>query len=309
MKMPKMFHSFCLLLAAFVWGMTFVAQSIGAEHVEAFTFLAARSWIGVLCLLPACAVQKRRHAPQSAAEARAGRRTLLCAGLLCGFFLFAASAAQQIGIAGTTPAKSGFITSMYIILVPLLTLFMGRRVPFSLWLCVALACAGIYFLCIPAHGGGLLASFSRGDALTLLCALLFSCQIIGIDHYARQTDPVLLSAAQFLATAVFSTICMIFMEAPAPPALRAAMPAILFAGVLSSGLGYTLQVIGQAGTSPAVASLLMSLESVFSALGGWLVLGQVFTGREFLGAALMFAAVILAQLPQKSASSHQRQKK
>ncbi len=308
MKESHLFHSFCLFLAALVWGTTFVAQSIGAEHVGAFTFLAARSWIGVLCLLPVIAFMERhrpRHFPKREGSSRG---MLLRAGLICGFFLFTASAAQQIGIADTTPAKSGFITSMYVVLVPVLTLFLGRRIPLSLWLCVALGCAGLYYLCFPARGDGLLASLGRGDALTLLCALLFSCQIIAVDRYAPHTDPIKLSAVQFLATAVFSTVCAAAWESLSLRDLQDALPSILYAGVLSSGVGFTLQIIGQMGTTPAVASLLMSLESVFSAVGGWLVLGQFFSGREFFGASLMFAAVLLSQLPHGTGKAGKKRK-
>jgi drug/metabolite transporter (DMT)-like permease len=302
MDLKQVRNTVLLVLAALIWGCAFVAQSVGAEYVGAFTFLASRSWLGGVVLLPLIAVldagaEKRGAAtgrPHSAAE----RKTLLLGGVCCGLFLFLASAAQQFGIAYTTTAKAGFITTMYVLIVPLLSLFLGRRVGAKIWVCVAVGVFGLYLLCMK---GGF--SLGRGDALVLLCALLFSCHILTVGHFSPKVDGVRLSCIQFFVTAILSTICMFLFEKPSWEAIRSAALPILYAGVLSSGAGYTLQIVGQKGLDPTVASLAMSLESVFSALAGWLILHQTMTSREICGGALMFAAIVLAQLPERERST------
>lgn len=303
MDLKQFRNTMILVLAALIWGCAFVAQSVGAKYVGAFTFLAARSWLGGAVLLPLIAAldagAKKNGRASGAPSTPAEKKKLLLGGLCCGLFLFFASAAQQLGIADTTTAKAGFITTMYVLIVPVLTLFMGRRVRGKVWFCVALGVVGLYLLCMV---GGF--SLQKGDALVLLCALLFSCHIIAVDHFSPETDGVRLSCLQFFVTAVLATVCMFIFEKPAWSEILSAAVPILYAGIFSSGVGYTLQIVGQKDLDPAIASLAMSLESVFSALAGWLLLRQSLTPRELSGCALMFAAIIIAQLPdQKRAAA------
>ena len=301
MNAVQLRNTLLLVLTALVWGCAFVAQSVGAEHVGAFTFLACRSWLAGVTLLPVIALLRaRQRRPESAAESPApqSRRALLTGGIACGCFLFLASSAQQIGVASTTTAKAGFITAMYVIIVPILSLVLGRRVGKKIWLCVAMSVAGLYLLCI---AGSL--SLSRGDAMVLLCALLFAGHIMTVDHFSPKMDGVQLSCIQFFTTAILATVCMFLFEHPTAAALQSALLPILYAGILSSGVGYTLQIVAQKGLNPTIASMAMSLESVFSALAGWVILGQGLTAREFSGCTLMFAAIILAQLPDRKRSA------
>lgn len=288
-------HTLLLVLAAFVWGMAFAAQAIGAEYVGAFTFLAARNWIAALILIPAVRFFDRRaereyghtNAPVSAGE----RRDLLLGSLLCGFLLCAASGAQQAGIAYTTTAKSGFITALYCVIVPVLSIFLGRRPSWKIAFCVILAVIGLYLLCM---SGDLRLSY--GDSVTLLSAVLFAFQILTVGYFASNVDGVRLAQGEFLATAVFATVVAVLFEDITLAGLKAALFSILYAGVMSSAVGYTLQILGQKGLDPTIASLAMCLESVFSALSGWVFLGQTMSPREMLGAAIMFAAIVLAQI-------------
>ena len=294
-KRGEILHTLALLVCAAIWGSAFVAQSVGAEYVGAFTFLAVRNWIAVAFLVPVILVRdtilKKKGRPSLRPANRTQRRFLLMGGAACGFFLCAASAFQQVGILYTTTAKAGFITALYVVCVPIFAIFFGKRVKSRIWLCVALAVAGLYLLCIR---GELILSF--GDGLVLVCALLFTCQIMTVDHFAPHVDTVRLSQTQFLVTALLSTICMFLFEKPEMEPLIMALPSIAYAGVMSSGVAYTLQIIGQQNLNPAIASITMSLESVFAALAGWIILGQAMTTRELSGCVLMFAAILLAQL-------------
>ena len=289
-------HTLLLLLASLIWGAAFVAQSIGAEYVGAYTFLACRSWIAAVFLsVIGYFLNKRKSVTADkmniSEDRKPQRRMLIIASLFCGVFLFTASAAQQIGIAYTTTAKSGFLTAMYVVIVPILSIFLGHRPGWKIWMCVVLSVAGLYLLCIQNR---MIITF--GDSVTLLCALLFSFQIMGINHFAPKVSGIWLSAGQFLVTAVLSTIAMFLFERPVVADIQAAGMAILYAGIMSSGIGYTLQIIGQRKLKPSVASLAMCMESVFSALAGWIFLHQNLTVRELCGCGLMFAAIVLSQI-------------
>lgn len=278
-------HTGMLLLAAFVWGMAFSAQSIGADYVEGWTFLAFRSMLAVLSMLPVVLIR---------GDLRGVTRTDWKAGIICGFFLCLASGLQQIGIAYTTAAKSGFITAMYVILVPVLGAFILHKKQNSrLWVCIALCVAGLYLLCM---GSGI-EGVSYGDILTLGSALCFACQILCVDHYVGRIGAVKLTFLQFVTETVIAVLCMFLFEHPSMTAIRRAAIPILYAGVMSSAVGYSLQAVGQKDLDPAVASLAMCMESVFSAIGGWVILGQKLSLREGLGCALMFCAIVLAQVP------------
>ena len=300
--MNKRSHILFLFLCSFLWGTTFVAQRMGADHVGAFTYLAGRSWIAVVFLTPVIHFMDRffdrRGIDNRRPRTGKDRKTLVIAGCLCGIMLFAASAAQQIGIGTTSASKAGFITALYVVLVPLLSIFLKKRPTPQIWLCVFLALAGLYLLCMKVGSFTL----ETGDAWVLACAFLFSIQILLLDHYSPLLDAVRLSRMQFLVVAVLSTILMFLAEHPTLGAFRLALPAILYAGIFSSGIAYTLQIVGQDGVNPTVASLVMSLESVFSALAGAIILHERMSGRELAGAGLMFLAILLAQIEFKPKS-------
>ncbi len=287
-------YAFALLAAAFFWGTTFVAQSIGADHVGPFTFLATRSYIGVAVLLPLIFYRARKAAKTGEKTLSAtchGLRHLLPAGISCGILLFLSSGLQQYGIAYTTTAKSSFITALYVVLVPLLLLFTGKRPGLHIWASVGLCVAGLYLLCL---SGSL--SLDYGDIFMFLCALGFALQILCVNHYSGRVDGVELSASQFFVEAILATVCMLLFEHPTRETLYRALPAILYAGILSNGVAFTLQIIGQQKVRPALASLIMCLESVFGALSGWLILHETLSFRQFLGCAIMLIAIILASI-------------
>ena len=282
-----------LLLTAMIWGAAFVAQTVGMEYVEPFTFQACRCALGGLVLLPVIALLDRCGKSKKTAT-KAERRYLLLSGIGCGLLLFIACSFQQYGLLYISAGKSGFITSLYIILVPVLGLFLGKKVLPWIWGSLALALIGLYLLC----GGGL--SFGKGEFLTLLCALSFSFHILLIDHVSPKVDGVRLSCLQFFVCAIVSVVPMFLVETPSLPAIAQCWLPIGYAGILSCGVAYTLQIVGQAHTEPTVASLLMSLESVFALLFGWLLLRQQLTPAELFGCMLVFTGVILAQLPRKT---------
>ena len=294
--MNKRSHIIMLFLATIFWGTTFVAQRIGADLVGAYTYLAGRSWIAVVFLTPVVHAFDRFHDRRGTSNRRPrsaeDRKQLIVAGVLAGTVLCAASAAQQIGVAYTTASKAGFITALYVVMVPVLSIALGRRPGLRIWGCVVIALAGMYLLCIT--GGDL--RLQLGDAYELLCAFLFAVQILLVAHYSPLVDGVRLSRMMFLVVAVLSTALMFVLETPTWESVRAALPAIAYAGIISSGFGYTLQILGQEGVNPSVASLVMSLESVFSALSGWIFLGERLSPQELLGCALMFVAIVLAQI-------------
>ena len=308
-------NNLLLALTALIWGSAFVAQSVGMDYLGPFTFNSIRSAMGGLVLLPILFILKGRGRksgqPESAAgepsagesfasESSAGessvgdRKTLVTGGILCGIALAVASSLQQIGIVYTSAGKAGFITALYILIVPIIRLFLGRRAGRKVWIGVALAMAGMYFLCITDGF-----SISKGDFLVFLCAVIFSVHILVIDHFAPKVDGVALSCIQFFVCGILCAVPMLALERPRVDEILAAWMPLAYAGVLSCGVAYTLQVIAQKNTDPTVASLLLSLESVFSVLTGWVILGERLSGRELFGCALVFAAVLLAQLPGK----------
>lgn len=289
---------FLLLLTAMIWGTAFVAQSVGMDHIGPFTFNAARSLVAGVALLPVLAIFGRTKSPEQRQQERSSRKTLLLGGISCGLALGVASSLQQLGLQFTTVGKAGFITALYIVIVPILGLFFHKKVGGKLWISVAIAIVGLYLLCM---SGSL--RLEKGDFLVLLCAVCFSVHIMVIDHFSPKVDGVQMSCIQFFAAGLFSAVCMLAVEGvPDLHAVGISWKPILYAGVLSSGVGYTLQIIGQKGVNPTVASLVLSLESVISVLAGWIILGQSMSGREVLGCVLMFGAILLAQLPERKKS-------
>lgn len=282
-----------LLLASFIWGSAFVAQSVGMDYVEPFTFNFVRNIVGGLVLIP-CIYLLRDRTKHEAAETPSDKRTLLIGGVSCGVILCLASNMQQIGIQYTSVGKAGFITALYIVIVPIMGIFLKRSCGWKVWVGVAIALVGFYLLCM-VDGF----SLEHGDSYLLICALLFSVHILVIDHFSPMVNGVKMSCIQFFTCGILSGIAMLLAESPDVKSILAAWLPILYAGVLSSGVAYTLQIVGQKNYNPTVATLLLSLESVFSVLTGWAVLHQKLSARELSGCVLIFLAVILAQLPER----------
>ena len=287
--------SLLLLLAAFIWGIAFVAQSVGMEYVGPFTFISIRFLLGGIVLLPVVAIGRKRMLPSQPVDKKGHK--LLIGGICCGFALLAASSLQQIGISHTTVGKAGFITALYIVFVPLFGIFFRRIPGVRVWIAVLMSALGLYLLCMK---GSL--QLSIGDTYVFLCAIAFSVHILLVDHFSGRVDPIQLSCLQFLVCGIAAAVPMLF-EAPNLTALCEAALPILYAGILSSGVAFTLQVVAQKDTNPTAASLIMSLESVFYVLAGWVLLGQRLSWREGVGCILMFAAMVLAQLPGKRKSN------
>lgn len=298
-------HSLLLVLTALIWGTAFTAQSAGGDLAGPYTFNCIRSLIGAVVLLPVIRLSDHLQLTKHRPVRREDWRTLLIGGAACGIALAAGSNLQQMGLYyGSSAGKAGFLTACYMLLVPVLGLFFHKKCSWNVWAGIVAAVIGLYLLCIR---GDFRIQFS--DFLLLLCALVFAIHILVIDYFAVQVDGVRMSCIQFLVCGLVSAVPMCLIDirqayvsggiavwADALMSLDAWI-AILYAGVLSCGAGYTLQIIGQQGMNPTVASLLLSLESVFSVLAGWVILGEALQGREILGCVLIFGAVIFAQLP------------
>lgn len=281
------------VLAALIWGTAFVAQSVSADHVEPFTFNAARSVVAFLFLLVLCMFLRgrRRAAERTAAGSR---KDLLLGGLCCGVALTVASFFQQKGLETTTSGKAGFITALYIVIVPIIGIFLKKKAPKIIWISVALAVAGLYCLCITEGF-----RITTGDFYVLLCAFCFSGHILVIDYFGQKVDGVELSCVQFLVVSLLSGVGMLLSETPSWSALMACIGPVLYVGIFSSGVAYTLQILAQKDSNPTVVSLLLSLESVFATLAGAVILHDRMSGKEYFGCVLMLVAVVLAQLPER----------
>ena len=291
MKDKSLRGSLLLLLGSVVWGAAFAAQRVGMEHVGPFTFNGIRMLLAGIVMIPVTAFFERKGRK---AEVRpVNPKEQRTAGFLCGSLLFAASSLQQVGLVSTTAGKAGFITALYVVLVPLVGWLLFRKNPGKvIWLGVGLAVAALYLLCMPAEGFTL----QGGDLLILGCAICFTAQILCVDHYAPRVSGVRLARDEFLVTGALSMVIAIPAETITAAGIREALIPILYAGIFSGAVGYTLQIIGQRDTDPTVASLIMCLESVFALLTGAILLGEKMTAREAAGCVLMFIAVVLAQL-------------
>ena len=307
MQKTKIKNSLLLALAALIWGTAFVFQSMGMDHVKPFTFGAARYLLGAAVLSPLVFLRNRNQLRQSQVS-RSGESTKLSpavrravtGGLICGAALTVASTLQQYGIllyhdtdSATNIGKAGFITALYIVLVPILGLFLKKKCSPLIWVSVGLSTVGLYLLSVTDG----LSSVEPADLLLFLCALCFSVQILSIDHFAPLCDGVALACFQFLTAGLLCLVPTIFLEKPAPSDILGAAGSILYVGLFSTGVAYTLQIMGQKGLNPALASLIMSLESTFSVLAGWLLLHQSLSARELAGCVIVFIAILLAQLP------------
>ena len=310
-KTHKLRNTFFLFLTAMIWGAAFVAQSVSMDYIGPFTFICLRSVIGGLFLIPVIIVLdgiRKKSQNESADVVNSENilhieteekqrlswknKQLIEGGIVCGIFLFFANCFQQTGIQYTTVGKAGFITTFYIIIVPLIGLFFKKYCGILTWISVVIALAGLYFLCITQK-----LTIQRGDALILCCSVLYAGQILAIDHYNPFVDGVKMSCIQFLTGGILGAVFMLLFENPSIAMILSAAGPILYTGIMSTGVGYTLQIVGQKGLNPTVAALILSLESVFSALSGYVFLHQVLTTRELIGCVLMFIAIVLAQLP------------
>lgn len=285
--------SLILLLTATIWGVAFVAQSVGMEYIGPFTFNAIRCVLGGMVLIPVILVLKKKKEAGAENQEKEDKKTLWMGGIACGVILCIASNLQQFGIMEASVGKSGFFTALYIVMIPVIGIFIGKRPEIKLWFCVALAVVGMYLLCM--KDGSF--TIERADIMLLLCALAFSFHILVVDYFSPKVDGVKMSCIQFFVCGVLSVVGMLFTETPDISNIQAAWLPLLYAGLLSCGVGYTLQIVGQKGINPVIASLIMSLESVISALAGWVILGQVLSPKEILGCVLMFVAIIITQIP------------
>lgn len=285
--------SLILLLTATIWGVAFVAQSVGMEYIGPFTFNAIRCVLGGMVLIPVILVLKKKKETGAENQEKEDKKTLWMGGIACGVILCIASNLQQFGIMEASVGKSGFFTALYIVMIPVIGIFIGKRPGIKLWFCVALAVVGMYLLCM--KDGSF--TIERADIMLLLCALAFSFHILVVDYFSPKVDGVKMSCIQFFVCGVLSAVGMLFTETPDISNIQAAWLPLLYAGLLSCGVGYTLQIVGQKGINPVIASLIMSLESVISALAGWVILGQVLSPKEIIGCVLMFVAIIITQIP------------
>ncbi len=311
MNSKKITSSLLLLLAAFIWGSAFIAQSLGMEHIGPLSFVCIRSFIGFLALIPVLLVMQRTQknnaygAPIVPQNTHKIKRALI-GGAICGVFLVIGMVTQQYGIlhlteSGGNVGKAGFITTMYILIVPIFGLFFRQKIIPRLWISVGLAIVALYLLSV---GEGF--TVATGDILLIICAFGFAAQILAADYFVKETNGVLLSCLQFLFCALVTVIPAILLEKPDPSMILPAWKSLLYTGVMSSGVAFTLQIVAQKNLHPTLASLLMSCESVFAVLSALVILGQIPTIRELIGSVIMFIAVILAQLPSKKDEKNPR---
>lgn len=299
MNRKRILGNLMLLLTAFIWGFSFVFQRVGMDYIEPLTFGSARSVLASLALFALVKVlegqKKKKGLPEtfSVPDAAAYRKNTLKGGVACGIFLTLAASFQQMGIVYTTAGKTGFITALYIVFVPVIGgLFLKKKINWLVGLGVVLATVGMYFLSIQEEF-----ALTKGDTLIFICAIFFALHILSCDHFVQIADPLRMSMIQFAVCAVLSGLAAFVFEAPSGAKLAAAAIPILYSGILSGGVAYTLQMFAQKFTEPTVASLILSLEAVFGVLGGWLLLKEVMTPRELLGCLIVFAAIILVQIP------------
>lgn len=289
MNKTQIRNSLLLLLTATIWGIAFVAQSVGMDYVGPFTFNAVRSIIGGLVLIPCIFILDKF---KTSTEENNNKKLIL-GGLCCGILLFLASNFQQFGIQYTTVGRAGFITACYILIVPILSMiFFKRKCGCKLWIAVLLALTGLYLLCITDGF-----AIGKGDLLVLICSVLFSLHILVIDYFSPLVDGVKMSCIQFFVCGILSLISAIFTETISVYNICNAWAPILYAGVMSCGVAYTLQIVGQKNMNPTIASLILSLESCISVIAGFIILGENLSKRELAGCILMFISIILAQLP------------
>ena len=287
--------SLILFLTAIIWGISFVAQSVGMDYIGPATFMGIRTTMGGLVLLPFIFITDQKKKKQGT-YVKTDMKKVLKGGSLCGVFLCCASVLQTYGLKYTTTAKSGFLTALYIIFVAVLGLFYGKKLNVKMALGIITSVVGMYFLCL----FGAEVSFNVGDLLTVICAVFFAGQILCVDKFVREeVDCVKLSCTQFLVAGGLSLILMVLTETPDIKNIMSCSVALLYSGVMSCGVAYTLQVVGQKYAEPTTASIIMSFEAVFAAIAGWIILSEAMTLSQIGGCLLMFLAIVLVQLPSK----------
>lgn len=280
-----------LLIAAIIWGTAFVAQSSGMKYVEPFTYNSVRTLLGGTVLIPVI-ISFRKFDKSSSRTEKSSSKSSVTGGICCGIILFAASSFQQLGISITTAGKAGFITALYVVIVPLIGLFTGKHCGPKIWICVLASIIGFYMLSVNNK-----LSISKGDLYVLISAFFYALHIIIIDYFNfKNADGMIMSCIQFFTAGSIMLVCMFIFESPQLENIIAAKYTILYTGIMSCAVAYTLQIIGQRYAKPAIATLIMSLESVFAALSGWLILGEKLNLKELSGCFLVFIAVIAAQL-------------
>ena len=299
MNRKQILGSLLLTLVAVIWGTAFVFQRTGMEYIEPVTFNASRMTLAAFAVGLVSLFQRKRTFAD-VAKKKAYIRNTVKGGVCCGVFLAFASIFQQMGIVYTTAGKAGFITAMYILIVPVISWILFRKHSgWHVWLAVLMGVAGMYLLCMSER-----LELTRGDMLMCICAVLFSGHILCCDYFSRLGNPVAISAVQFVTVAVISWEAAFLTEAPGWEKITSAAVPILYCGIMSGGVGFTLQIVAQKYTEPTIASLLMSLESVFALVAGALILGEQMSSRELLGCGIMFAAIIIAQIPKPQNSPH-----
>lgn len=286
-----------LISAAMIWGLSFVAQSQGMEYVGGFTFNGIRMLIGSVVLMPIILFSAKKNPQKSFKNlSKKDKKTTVIGILVVGSILCVGSNLQQFAFNYTEVGKVGFITALYMLLVPLIGLFMKKKPPIVVWIGIALGLCGLYLICV---GGSGFDGIGKGEILAFMCSFAFAFHIVAIDYFADKIDGVVLSCGQFFVTGVLSCICMFIFEEPKILAIIQAAVPILYAGIMSCGVAFTFQVLGQKYTEPALASMLLCLESVFSVLFAFLLLHQQLCTIEYIGCAIMFVAILLAQIPAK----------
>ena len=309
-----------LMLTAIIWGTSFVAQKEGMDLIGPLAYNGTRTVIGALVLIPVIFILDRikknkamadgSYAEPTPEEKKAANKTLIIGGICCGLALCVAGNVQQIGIFHTSVAHSGFITALYVVIVPLLGLFVRKKVTPVIWGCVAAAAVGLYLLCIPSTGFG---SVNMGDVIIFICAICFAIHILVIDYFSPKVDGVKLSCIQFFVAGILSLVFTpvvdpaLGFDLPSVSTMLASWLPILYSGVLSCGVAYTLQVVAQKDTDPTIASMILCLESVFALIAGMVILGEMMSMREIIGCVIMFAAIIVANLPAKEKGDVQKQ--
>ncbi len=291
MKKRKLRGEIILSITALIWGTAFVAQIVGMEHIGPFTFTASRTLIGAASLIPVILLIDRKRVRDGNEDFKGSSKDLIKGGLACGLAMFFGVSFQQVGLQYTTAGKAGFITALYIVLVPIFGLFMHKRIEKSVWLGVGLGLVGLYLLSVTE---GL--SIGKGDLLVLFGTFFWAFHILTIDHFADKVDALKMSCIQFLVCGIIAlSIALIYEDISIETLVQSAFP-VLYAGIIVVGIAYTLQIFGQRGTNPTTAAIIMSMESVFAAISGILILDETMSLREITGCILMFAAVIVAQL-------------
>ena len=289
MKKMKLSSSLMLFLAALIWGFAFAFQSQGMDYMGPMTFNGTRFLIGAFVLVPVIFIFRKPGEKKKITKD--DMKVTITGGMVCGLCLFAASSLQQVGIQYTSVGKAGFLTTLYIILVPIIGIFFKKKASVMVWIGAFLSVIGMYLLCVSET-----MSINKGDVFAFCCAIVFSFHILSVDYFSPKTNGIVLSCIQFLTSGICAMVCAFIWEQPAVNEIVNGIVPLLYVGIMSSGVAYTLQILGQKNADPTIASLIMSLESAVSVLGGWMILGQKLSGKELLGCLLMFIAVIGVQV-------------